>query len=142
MNHNIAPSTCDRRRFLTGASAAVGIAISGHSNCSRGAEPLAGATKTAVRTAGKVVEVKAFAVKPPQEDRGGRQWLFVRVTTDDGLVGWGECFGLPIPGTGVQLAEAIAKMALLGHSPFDTEMLHQKVFKYGYDEHPDLVKMG
>jgi len=89
-----------------------------------------------------VAEVKAFAVKPPTADRGGREWLFIRATTEDGLVGWGECFSLPIPGTGVRLAEAIGKMALVGRSPFETEILYQTVFKYGYDEHPDLVKMG
>ena len=143
MNHSTTPPTFDRRRFLTRASATVGIAISSDSEGSSAAEPQpAGPTSTTARAGGNVAEVKAYAVKPPRDDRGGRQWLLIRATTDDGLVGWGECFGLPIPGTGVPLAEAIGKMALVGQSPFATEMLHQTVFKYGYDEHPDLVKMG
>ena len=136
-------SALNRRHFLAGASAALGVAAAGDAATGRAAEtPPAGSRATPQRAGGKVAEVKAFAVKPPTADRGGREWLFIRATTEDGLVGWGECFSLPIPGTGVRLAEAIGKMALVGRSPFETEILYQTVFKYGYDEHPDLVKMG
>ncbi|SVE44010.1 uncharacterized protein METZ01_LOCUS496864, partial [marine metagenome] len=34
----------------------------------------------------KVTDIETFVV-----DAGWRPWLFVKVTTDEGITGWGEC---------------------------------------------------
>ena len=34
----------------------------------------------------KITDIKTFIV-----DAGWRPWMFVKVETDEGLVGWGEC---------------------------------------------------
>ena len=39
----------------------------------------------------KLVSVKAYAIQTPPPNLGGIFWYFVRLETDTGLVGWGEC---------------------------------------------------
>src|SRR5215207_1548439 len=51
-----------------------------------------------------------------------RESLFIKLTTDDGLVGWGETYAMG----GVQAAiEDVLKPLLLGRSPLEGRLLHQ-----------------
>jgi L-alanine-DL-glutamate epimerase-like enolase superfamily enzyme len=34
--------------------------------------------------------IETFAVRNPTPNRGGWAWVFLKLTTDDGLVGYGE----------------------------------------------------
>ena len=43
----------------------------------------------------RIERVQTFLVSPESHTAGmigGKNWLFVKLTTDDGLVGWGECY--------------------------------------------------
>ncbi len=43
----------------------------------------------------RIDRVQTFLVSPQSHTAGmigGKNWLFVKLTTDDGLVGWGECY--------------------------------------------------
>jgi len=73
------------------------------------------AQKCSVKKAGeqvlKVVDVKTYAVANPPP-HGGRSWIFMRLTTDEGIVGFGEAYthGLqPSPRTTVQLIQDVGK---------------------------------
>lgn len=39
----------------------------------------------------KLVSAKAFCIQTPKPNLGGYRWYFVKLETDNGLVGWGEC---------------------------------------------------
>ena len=39
----------------------------------------------------KLRELEIFVVAPPAPGWGGRYWIFPKITTDDGIVGYGEC---------------------------------------------------
>jgi D-galactarolactone cycloisomerase len=53
-----------------------------------------------------------------------RETLFIKLTTDDGLVGWGETY----PMGGVQATiEDVLKPLLIGRSPLDCRTLHQEM---------------
>ena len=41
----------------------------------------------------RVEAVEAFAVENPPPAFGGTYFTLVKVTTDDGTVGWGEAYG-------------------------------------------------
>ena len=46
----------------------------------------------------KITDVNAYVVTPPGHGYGGpneRQWTFVRIDTDEGIHGWGECTNYP-----------------------------------------------
>ena len=48
----------------------------------------------------KITDVETFVVATPPPHRGGRVWIFVKLTTDNGLVGYG---------LGVELDEDVAR---------------------------------
>jgi galactonate dehydratase len=43
----------------------------------------------------KITDVRTFLVSPSSHregNRGGKHWLFVKIETDEGIEGWGECY--------------------------------------------------
>ena len=40
----------------------------------------------------KLQDLEIFTVAPPAPGWGGRYWTFVRLTTNTGVVGYGECY--------------------------------------------------
>lgn len=42
----------------------------------------------------KVRDIKTYTVGNPDLHRGGPYWVVVKVTTDDGIVGYGEIYGV------------------------------------------------
>ena len=53
----------------------------------------------------------------------------VRVTTDEGLVGYGEGQSCVSPETTRTLVESLCRPALIGADPFDVEFLWQRLFE-------------
>ena len=43
----------------------------------------------------KIVDVKTYAVANPPPHYGGRYWVFLKLTTDTGLEGYGEAYAVP-----------------------------------------------
>jgi D-galactarolactone cycloisomerase len=82
----------------------------------------------------KITAVEPFHISVPYDfgnpaqNAAAAQWktmetLFVKVTTDDGMVGWGEGFGLATCGiTKVAVERAVAPLAV-GRDPIDIERL-------------------
>jgi galactonate dehydratase len=68
----------------------------------------------------KIARIESFCVSP--------RWMFVRVETDGGLVGWGECIG---PKRVNAILGAIADLThnLLGQDPRRIEDLWQRMFR-------------
>ncbi|HEX3713610.1 MAG TPA: mandelate racemase/muconate lactonizing enzyme family protein [Trebonia sp.] len=94
----------------------------------------------------KITGFEVFPVVCPPPFRGGRSWLFVRLDTDRGISGYGEMMML---GTGFRLPVLAAMMAdlieqaVIGHDPYDTELLFDKVYgRAGYSHYPELTKLG
>jgi galactonate dehydratase len=68
----------------------------------------------------KITRFECFHVKP--------RWLFLKVSTDEGLVGWGEPI---VEGRARTVAAAIAELepALIGSDPFRIEALWQRMYR-------------
>ena len=43
----------------------------------------------------KIVDVKTWAVATPPPHKGGSYWIFVKLTADNGISGYGEVDGAP-----------------------------------------------
>ena len=94
----------------------------------------------------KVTGFEVFPVVCPPPFRGGRSWLFVRLDTDSGVHGYGEMMllgtGFRLPVMAVMMADIIDQ-AVVGHDPYDTELLFDKVYgRAGYSHYPELTKLG
>jgi galactonate dehydratase len=91
----------------------------------------------------KIADLKTFVIGVPPPGRGGRNWVFVKLTTDNGIYGWGEAFGVPFdPHLVAKLIESIGEQLVIGTDPFAIELMWRKMYAYGYDQHPDLTKVS
>jgi galactonate dehydratase len=75
----------------------------------------------------KITDIKTFlvdATPPGGWGGGGRNWLFVKVETDEGLVGWGEASGWPRV---IETAVQDLKTVLIGLDPGRIELIWQKM---------------
>ena len=43
----------------------------------------------------RIAEAKTWAVANPDPQRGGPCWIFLKLTTDDGIAGYGEAYASP-----------------------------------------------
>ena len=89
----------------------------------------------------KIVDIETILVENIQPYRGGRYWLFVRLFTDEGLVGLGERPSGQAANleSQIRLIRDLAEQFVIGASPFDVETIWQKIFASRHDyRHPGL----
>ncbi len=88
----------------------------------------------------RIDTVKPFVVGNPPPHRGGRTWVFLKLTTDDGLVGYGEAYAVPFdPRAVARLIEDVGERLVVGTDPFSTEKLWRTLYSSMYSQHPDLT---
>ena len=91
----------------------------------------------------KIVDLKTYVVGTPPPHRGGRNWVFLKLTTDDGISGFGEAYGIPFhPKKGAGLIEDIGERFAIGANPFDVEKLWRSIYGSMFGQHPDMVKVA
>src|SRR5919202_6420984 len=91
----------------------------------------------------RIERVQTYVVGNPPPHRGGRNWVFLQLFTDDGLVGVGEAYAVPFsPRTVAHLIEDVAERHVIGADPFRTELLWRTLYSSGYAQHPDLTTMA
>jgi galactonate dehydratase len=81
----------------------------------------------------KITDVQACVIGRSERHSGGSVWTFVRVYTDEGLVGTGECNSAGPLASGFATKEAILAMkpCLVGKDPLDTGPLYEALRRYG-----------
>ena len=91
----------------------------------------------------KIAEVKTYVVGNPPPHRGGPYFVFVKLTTNDGIEGLGEEYGVPFhPNVVAKMIEDVGERHVLGADPFQIERLWRIVYSRAYSQHPDLALMG
>jgi L-alanine-DL-glutamate epimerase-like enolase superfamily enzyme len=63
----------------------------------------------------KITDIKTFLVHPGR----GKNWLLVKVETDEGLYGWGECYTQADRDRAIEAHVHALKRYLVGRGPFD-----------------------
>ena len=91
----------------------------------------------------KIADYKTFVVETPPPHFGGPYWIFIKLTTDDGIVGFGEAYSLPFgPQVVVHMLADVCERYVVGADPFKIERLWRLVYTSSYTGHPDLSLMG
>ena len=91
----------------------------------------------------KIAELKTYVVGTPPPHHGGRNWVFLKITTDDGIEGFGEAYAVPFDAkTVARMIEDMGERFVIGADPFKTEKLWRILYGSSYGQHPDLAKMG
>ncbi len=91
----------------------------------------------------KVSEVKTFVVGNPPPRRGGRYFIFVKLTTDGGVSGIGEVYTATFsPHLVAKMVEDVAERHVLGQDPFHIEAMSRRIYGRGFSLRPDLTLGG
>lgn len=78
----------------------------------------------------KITDVKTYIVGNPPPYRGGRNWVFLKLSTDEGIEGWGECNASFLRQyTLVQLIKELSEKYVIGQDPFDIEKIWEALYK-------------
>ena len=91
----------------------------------------------------KIQDLKVFIVGVPPKNWGGRYFTFIKLTTSNGMVGYGEVycdtFG---PKAMTAMIEDTFQRYVLGMNPFDLESMWRKAYMSGYTLRPDASLQG
>ena len=91
----------------------------------------------------RVAEVETFVIGNPEPGIGGRYFIVVKVTTDDGISGIGECYVATFGAhTVAAMVADVAERHLVGHDPHHIERLWRNVYGSGYSLRPDVSLVG
>ena len=80
----------------------------------------------------KLQDIRTWVTVPPT-GIGGSFWVIVKVTTDDGIEGIGECYGIPFSGdVACRMVEDTFERYIAGEDPHDVETLFRRVYSAGF----------
>ncbi|MDX1689476.1 MAG: mandelate racemase/muconate lactonizing enzyme family protein [Acidimicrobiia bacterium] len=91
----------------------------------------------------RIAEIETFTVANPPPSFGGPFFVFVKLVTDDGVVGYGEAYaGSFRPRVVEAMLHDVADRHLVGHSPFDVERFWRSAYGRGFTLRPDVSLQG
>jgi galactonate dehydratase len=91
----------------------------------------------------KISDVKTWVVGNPPPGIGGRYFIFVKLTTDSGVVGYGEAYSATFgPHITARMMEDLAERYLVGNDPHDVEVFFRRAYSSGFSQRPDISVMG
>lgn len=91
----------------------------------------------------KLQDLDIIITAPPAPGWGGRYWILVKVTTDNGITGWGECYASSIgPEAMRHVITDVFERHMMGESPANVEKMFRRVYSSGFTQRPDLTVMG
>ncbi len=91
----------------------------------------------------KLTDLDIIVTAPPAPGWGGRYWILVKLTTDTGITGWGECYASSIGPDAMQhVIRDVFERYFLGENPENIERLFRRTYSSGFTQRPDLTVMG
>ncbi|MCB0972700.1 MAG: mandelate racemase/muconate lactonizing enzyme family protein [Acidimicrobiales bacterium] len=86
----------------------------------------------------KIAEFETFVVANPPPHFGGRYFLFVKLVTDGGTVGYGEVYCATFgPHTVARMIEDVCERHVVGTDARQIELLGRRIYGSGYTARPD-----
>jgi galactonate dehydratase len=90
----------------------------------------------------KITDVKTWVVAN-EAGFGGPYFIFVKLTTDGNVVGYGEAYNATFdPHLTAKLIEDCAARYLVGRDPHDIEVFFRNAYSSGFTQRPDVTMMG
>jgi len=91
----------------------------------------------------KLRDLDIIVTAPLAPGWGGRYWILVKLTTDDGIVGWGECYASSVGPVAMRaVIEDVFGRHMAGENPENIELMFRRAFSSGFTQRPDLTVMG
>ena len=91
----------------------------------------------------KITDLTTFIVGNPPPHKGGRYFIFVKLTTDTGITGIGEVYNATFsPHVIKHMIDDVFASHVEGTDPFRIETLWRNVYARGYSSRPDITLVG
>ena len=91
----------------------------------------------------KITDLKTFVVGNPPPGFGGRYFIFLKLSTDSGIHGYGEVYSVPFhPHVVAQMVEDVCERYVIGADPFKIERLWRIIYSSGFTQRPDTSILG
>ncbi len=91
----------------------------------------------------KLEALEIFVIGTPPPGWGGHYWIIVRLTTECGLVGYGEVYAAAVGPQAMQavIGDVFARH-MQGENPENIEMMFRRAYSSGFTQRPDPTVMG
>ena len=91
----------------------------------------------------RLQDLEIIVTAPPAPGWGGRYWILVKLTTDDGIIGWGECYATSVGPEAMRgVIEDVFDRHMAGENPENIELMFRRAYSSGFTQRPDLTVMG
>jgi galactonate dehydratase len=91
----------------------------------------------------KLRDLEVIVVGNPPPGFGGRYFVFVKLVTDDGVVGWGEVYAASVGPEAMRAVIAdVFERHMAGESPENVELMFRRAYSSGFSQRPDPTVMG
>jgi galactonate dehydratase len=91
----------------------------------------------------KLKDLEVFVVGNPPPGWGGRYFIFVKLTADNGIVGYGEVYAAAVgPDAMCAVIRDVFERHMLGENPENIEMMFRRVYSSGFTQRPDPTTIG
>ena len=91
----------------------------------------------------KLQDLDVIITAPPDPGWGGRYWILVKLTTDTGITGWGECYASSVGPEAMRAVIAdVFSRHMAGENPENIELMFRRAYSSGFTQRPDLTVMG
>ncbi|MDX2485619.1 MAG: mandelate racemase/muconate lactonizing enzyme family protein [Pseudodonghicola sp.] len=91
----------------------------------------------------KLTDLDIIVTAPPAPGWGGRYWILVKLTTDTGITGWGECYAASVgPAAMTHVIRDVFARHMEGENPENIELMFRRAYSSGFTQRPDLTVMG
>ena len=87
----------------------------------------------------RVDDFEVFVVGNPPPAKGGRYFVFVKLVTDDGIVGYGEVYTATFgPQVVAAMVADVCERQVIGTDPHRIETLWRRTYGQGFTQRPDV----
>jgi L-alanine-DL-glutamate epimerase-like enolase superfamily enzyme len=91
----------------------------------------------------KLADLEIFVVAPPAPGWGGQYWIFPKLTTACGIVGYGECYASTVgPDVMRAVIEDVFARHMQGENPENIERMFRRAYSSGFTQRPDPTVIG
>ncbi len=91
----------------------------------------------------KLSDLDIIVTAPPAPGWGGRYWILVKVTTDTGVTGWGECYASAVsPDAMKAVITDVFTRHMAGENPENIELMFRRAYSSGFTQRPDPTVIG
>ena len=91
----------------------------------------------------KLTDLEIFVVGNQPPGWGGRYFIFVKLTTDTGITGYGEVYAAAVgPDAMSAVIKDVFERHMLDENPENIEMMFRRVYSSGFTQRPDPTTIG